>query len=1224
VEDGRDEGPGAGAPPALPEAHAQEPASPALGEEQREAVELLRHVLEEQGRDAARELLSETMENLGQPEPGAEAAHVAYLLELDRLAEELGSLKELRRLREAVFEIREEHLPPDHPDLLTAKLNLAGTRAALGDLAGARELEEEVLEARTRLLPPDHADLLGAKQNLGATRYALGDLAGAHELFEAVLEARTRLLPPDHHDLLVAKQNLALTRKGLGDLAGARELFEAVLEAWTRLLPPDHPDLLRTKLNLASTRKALGDLQGARELEEAVLEARTRLLPPDHPDLIKAKGNLGSTLYALGDIHAANELFEAVLEAWTRLLPADHPDLLRAKQSLGTTRYALGDIHGANELFEAVLEGRTRLLPPDHPDLLKTKGNLAATRKALGDLAGARELEEEVLEARTRLLPPDHPDLLRAKQGLAATISELGDLAGARELEEAVLAARTRLLPPDHPDLLAARLNLAVTRKALGDLAGAREFEEAVLEARTRLLPPDHPDLLDSKQNLGATRYALGDIHGANELFEDVLEARTRLLSPDHPDLLGAMQNLALTRRALGDGDGARALEEEVLAACTRLLPPEHPDLLRAKQNLAAARYALGDLAGARELFEAVLEARTRLLPPDHPDLLAAKQNLAAAKAELGDLAGARELVSSMLDGLRTRARALRAEAARPAREGARAELGRLFEALLSSPSSDAGPGLEPELFATLEDLRLASVASSESAHALAARPELAELARAVAELRSRLNDLAASGAKDQESVEDWRKSVLELAEERDRAERELRRKLAEAGAFVEEIDARSVAGRLAPAAAVASFLRYPKKFEKDPATGETTPSVESLLAFVVTPDGTVRRVELGAAAELEELVGEWRSALGRPLAGRGIGGVSGVGDGEGEAVETLGTRLRERVLDPVLAGAGEPHALHVVLDDFLHLVPLDALPLGDGLVGERMTIQNEVTLARVLRERRAVAAEGSLTAAGGIDYEAELGEELRLDAATPPADPGTLRSGAAMAGFPSLPETSGEAASIAALFREAFERDASVLSGSAATKAALFAAAPRTRFLHLATHGWFASESFKSQLDSLAEASSRDAFQRAEETLTGFAPETLCGLALAGANRGRDAVGRVPGILTAEELATLDLRNCELAVLSACETNVGIRRAGQGIQSLQTALHAAGVRTAITSLWRVDDAATRRLLELFYTKLWKEHLGKADALWQAKMALRAEGHPPRDWAGWILSGDPD
>ena len=199
------------------------------------------------------------------------------------------------------------------------------------------------------------------------------------------------------------------------------------------------------------------------------------------------------------------------------------------------------------------------------------------------------------------------------------------------------------------------------------------------------------------------------------------------------------------------------------------------------------------------------------------------------------------------------------------------------------------------------------------------------------------------------------------------------------------------------------------------------------------------------------------------------------------------------------------------------------------------------------------------------------------------------------------------------------------ILSGAKATKLALFETAPAARYLHLATHGWFAPETFVSTLDSLEEQSG-DAFAslaRADDVVRGFAPETLCGLALAGANHGTNSAGKVPGILTAEELGALDLSNCELAVLSACETNVGLRRAGQGIQSLQMALHTAGARTAITSLWRVDDAATRRLMELFYTNLWGEGLGKADALWQAKMSLREEGFGVKDWAAWVLTGDP-
>ena len=47
-------------------------------------------------------------------------------------------------------------------------------------------------------------------------------------------------------------------------------------------------------------------------------------------------------------------------------------------------------------------------------------------------------------------------------------------------------------------------------------------------------------------------------------------------------------------------------------------------------------------------------------------------------------------------------------------------------------------------------------------------------------------------------------------------------------------------------------------------------------------------------------------------------------------------------------------------------------------------------------------------------------------------------------------------------------------------------------------------------------------------------------------------------------------------------------------------------------------------MFEVFYTNLWIEKLPKAKSLWRAKTTLGDEGHPPRDWAGWVLTGDPD
>jgi len=132
------------------------PGAKGLSAEAKESLALLRDVLQHDGRNAGRELLRETVAALAEPASGAEDSQVAYLLELDRLADELGSLEELRKLREAVVSIHEKRLPSDHPDLLRAKQSLGLTRFDLGDVAGAKELFEEVLEARSRRLPADN------------------------------------------------------------------------------------------------------------------------------------------------------------------------------------------------------------------------------------------------------------------------------------------------------------------------------------------------------------------------------------------------------------------------------------------------------------------------------------------------------------------------------------------------------------------------------------------------------------------------------------------------------------------------------------------------------------------------------------------------------------------------------------------------------------------------------------------------------------------------------------------------------------------------------------------------------------------------------------------------------------------------------------------------------------------------------------------------------------
>jgi CHAT domain-containing protein len=96
--------------------------------------------------------------------------------------------------------------------------------------------------------------------------------------------------------------------------------------------------------------------------------------------------------------------------------------------------------------------------------------------------------------------------------------------------------------------------------------------------------------------------------------------------------------------------------------------------------------------------------------------------------------------------------------------------------------------------------------------------------------------------------------------------------------------------------------------------------------------------------------------------------------------------------------------------------------------------------------------------------------------------------------------------------------------------------------------------------------------------------PMLRSGLAFRGANHpfneGED------GLLTAFEIANIDLFGTELVVLSACETGVGETKIGEGVTGLKRALFLAGSKTQVLSLWKVDDFATRTLMTEWYSAL--------------------------------------
>jgi CHAT domain-containing protein/predicted negative regulator of RcsB-dependent stress response len=198
--------------------------------------------------------------------------------------------------------------------------------------------------------------------------------------------------------------------------------------------------------------------------------------------------------------------------------------------------------------------------------------------------------------------------------------------------------------------------------------------------------------------------------------------------------------------------------------------------------------------------------------------------------------------------------------------------------------------------------------------------------------------------------------------------------------------------------------------------------------------------------------------------------------------------------------------------------------------------------------------------------------------------------------------------------------QNSKILVGRAAQKETIKAEAGKYRVLHFATHG---------MLDNDNPLYSR--------------------LLLAGGSDGEQSS------LEAREIMQMDL-HADLAVLSACETARGRVQEGEGLLGMSWAMFVAGTPTTVASQWKIDSAATARLMTYFHRMLksqlfppeppatsalalrhplatyrmlwsrpWEElSINKAKALQQAELKLMADPayRHPFYWAGFVVVGD--
>ncbi|MBS0201846.1 MAG: CHAT domain-containing protein [Planctomycetes bacterium] len=1143
-----------------------------------------------------------------------------------------------------------------------AKKNAGRPGASADDRELLRMLEEEQnLRARANALrdenriddaikTADQALTLRDKRNQYRLPRSIQDTQWVTNLKNTKTLSESGLSPRDLQQILLMEYQDKWFDYKL-ELHDGGEMAEAIAKSTKSLAETradkgaDHPDTLAAKAvleKLQSERaRLLEDLRKTMSYRDEIF-ARG-----DYQEAIGVEGScikLKQQIYGIGDLTVAISLAERA----------------RMEQKAGNWSMA-------EHYFGEALKAFTALYGPEHWRTRDAKvaaqeseavmNNLETTRNLLRDSRWqtfkARKLLEKGYYFEALKLMDQDERQIRFHSGdqftyyalnqlcLAAIYRAMGRFSEAEIRQRRALDILQKCYGDNHPEVVSALNTLYQLYRDLGDTSLALTTARRSVVLTERVWGKLPSEFAISLNNLGEAELALGHVDQARPLFVQSLKLCEQDFAKLGLQWTASLQNLAQCHRTKGETAECARLLTNVVKNFTSGYGKGHPKTVDAMFALAEAETDSRNFPAAEAGFKAVLEASRLVYGPNHPKQAEFTSGQARMWRARGEDAKAEPMLRDSLEILRANMDSTFAVLSERRQLAMTRNAQRLLHEYIDLAVAIKLPG--DAAYGTIVSWKGAVLNQQKQLRLGLDQPELASLYGRYQEASRELATLAlATPLPSEHDV--VASKIDELSQSKERLEGELSQKSNSFRTSREPFTVETLKKLLPPDSALVDFVEFSGSVSQPATAG---PPKQRLVAFIVCPDKPVQQIDLGDAVPIRTLCDLWRGQImrGQGAVGRGL---KVLPPKDATPDKWPHVELRKRIWEPLEAHLSDTSLVMISPDGITARLPFAAMPGRDSsryLIEDisLVVVPSPSQLASLLIPQSADNSDAmSMLVMGDVDFGASAGSAA-------PSEPGEAlvaqRSAPRFANavFSPLPGTGREVNSIADLFREHFSKGViSELQGAEATEGKLREAGPRHRYLHLATHGFFVPE--------LVAAGGAKTTAAGAEKITDLNPGLLSGIALAGANPkpGNSALGNAQmddGVMTALEVASLDLSHIDLAVLSACETGLGLSAGGEGLLGLQRSFQAAGARSTVASLWKVDDSATQVLMIEFYRNMWDKKLGKLEALRQAQLtmiqqydsreqkltarglkAVAPDSEPgplaPYYWAAFMLSGD--
>ena len=1006
--------------------------------------------------------------------------------------------------------------------------------------------------------------------------------------------------------------------------------------------------------NLAGIYVKAGKYRDAMPLLGNAQKIFKKALGEQFPPYAVISGNIANLYRIMGAYEKALPLFEQSLSITKNTYGDQSSFYAKYLNDIALLYHDMGQYEKVIPLLQQALTIRKKS-GEKHPDYAESLSNLASVYNETGNYELALILYQQALKIIKDSLGEAHRAYSLSLGGLALHYLTVGDYKKALQLNQQLVSGLKEKYGEQHPEFAMRLISLADVYTRLGDYGKALSLYQQATAIIKKVYGEQNNTYALSLDKTAETLYYMGDYEKAILAFQESEDIKKRVLGVEHAQYAVTLNGLAAVYIAAGEYGKGLPLIQQAVGIIKNTLGEAHPDYARSLYNLANCYHLIGEQEKALPLLKQVVQIREKM-GTEHPNYANALLALALVYESQSDYGQALPLILQAVSILKATlgeenflysnglfnlgiVNVILGNTSEGYKVFLEADhillkhLAKNFD-FLSEHEKTAITGQVSSYFYSLYSLLYTQLLQDPAMINQVFADELflkgmvlSDQMQVIQQIR-KSNDPAV-----RQLVEKWQlnRTILgrqilsasrwqapflnNLEDETNQLEQGFsgRSAVLRNSQRNQVVEVKDISGRLGGGEACIEFLSFPLFNRK------WTDSVLYAAMIVQQGDSVPHFVPLFEEKQLQKLLEPLQNAASSDAIDY-FTVLERMYPGQKKHQKDSLYQMVWQPLEKYLNGI---HTIYYSPAGLLNRIAFQALSSDSvHLLIDKYRLIQVLNLRSIKQESEFIPAPQSVAIWGDINYNHANNtattdrSAVKKDVAFSSGTYQHMRRDPGDQQWNYLPFSKQETDSLQKLCRQA-RLLTHHFSGAKATEEAFkLQSGKNMDIIHLSTHGF----SFPRPQQNTALGKT-----------TGFPgnvfaaqpdPMLRSGLVFAGANNlweNREAPQHHDdGMLTAYEIAQLNLSNTRLVVLSACETALGDLQGFEEVVGLQRAFRLAGVKEMIVSLWRVSDKTSMELMTLFYRNMLSGRSTR-DALHSAQMTMKDKYKQPFFWAAFVL-----